>query len=173
MVPGWIPWGLGKPRKLQVRWVNTGSGLGEHPGTSPGGSFAVSDVTLWIPGHFGGSDGLWPLLRHGPAPPGSAAEPGMAHAKGWKPPALRVHVPGLPRAGSQSWASCVREGAALLQSPVPLGRICFPSASALPWLQARLVPSGLGVPPCAPGRSLCPRPAKAPLLLPVANGLSH
>lgn len=122
----------------------------------------MSDVTLWIPGHFGGSDGLWPLLRHGPAPPGSAAEPGMAHAKGWQPPALCVHVPGLPRAGSQSWASCVREGAALLQSPVPPGRICFPSASALPWLQARLVPSGLGVPPLCPRALPVPTASKGP-----------
>lgn len=47
-------------------------------------------------GTLGGSDGLWSLLRHGPGPPGSAVEPGMAHGKGWKPPGLCGMSQGWP-----------------------------------------------------------------------------
>lgn len=149
-----IHWGGGSPWNtkfcglIQV-WVNAQ--------VHPWGTFTLSDVTLWITWHLGGSDGSWPLLSHGPAPPGSA--------------------------GEQVWPFRRKTSSPLCELP-ELSQLCkgghCPGPKPCPTWQhlllislfPSLAPSSAL--PSGAGRFLCPWPAKVPpQLLPMASGLSH
>lgn len=120
----------------------------------PGGVLRCLVSLCGSQGTLGGSDGSWSLPRRGPASPSSAVEPGMAHAKGWKPPALCVTALGLPGELPELSQLC-KGGHCPAPNPVPPGSLCFWSASSLSWL-----PSRLGVHPSAPGWFLCQWPAE-------------
>lgn len=109
------PSGWGKPVEHKVPWVNAGSALCEHPGTSLGEFYAV-----WC--HSVDPRAPWgALMVRGPFQDVALPLPAVQWSQVW--PMLRdenlqpsVSLPWAFQGSFQSWASCAREATALLQT---------------------------------------------------------